>query len=72
MGKIVVLIIELIEKDRLSSRDAADLLIMDSQAAFQALMSMPEADIRDILVAHLRQFMESSLNSNNTQILSSQ
>jgi hypothetical protein len=65
MSRIVSLLIEMIENNRLSSRDAVDLLIVESQAAFQALMSMPEADMRDILIAHLRQSMESSLNSNN-------
>lgn len=61
--KIVALLIEMIEADRLSSHDAADLLVKESQVAFQILASMPETGIRDNLVEHLTSL--SRLNSNS-------
>ena len=72
MEKIVLLLIEMIEKNRLSVRDTADLLAMQWHTALQALLSTPEISIRDTLVTQLRQVIEPSLDSNNTQTLTSQ
>ncbi len=58
MNKIIALLIEMIDKDRLSCRDASDLLAKESQVAIQELISMPEIAIRDTLVEQLRQRIE--------------
>ena len=58
MEKIVSLLIEMIEKDRLSVRDAADLLAKEPQTVLQALLHIPESSIRDILVEHVSQPVE--------------
>ncbi len=70
--KIVLLLVEMIKDDRLSSRDVVDLLAKESHTALQTLLSTPETSVRDTLVTQLRQVNEPDLDSNNAQILTSQ
>ena len=63
--KVVSLIIEMIQKKRLSYQDAVDLLTLESRSALQALLESPQTSTRDRLLAAFQLAIEIATNTSS-------